>query len=357
MNEAQTSQVIVLPVLQALGYNIFDPYEVVPQNSGYGYYPDFTVSFANKTRFIIEVKALNKEFTENDQTQSVNYVNAQGRRWAVLTNGKAWHFFDNQISKPAAEKLATTIDIQKPEAANYLIKLLARSIWESANADDIVAKRVDEVAEDIRKRTKLSEIAAKLEHELAEGFTQDEAGLKKAIQLTLEPNEKELALESLPELNRKLLKPSKEISTAPITPNANELPSLLEALKSGLAMTKPTKKKGTPSDIKVWVSGDEVGAFSWRDVTCGIAEALLILGEKSALESTELVYSDEREHKKKNGDAYPPHAYRKLSDGRFMFVHFSATDHARRCKKMLKLIDAPAQIIRVVYENEEFDLP
>ena len=179
LNEAQTSQAIVLPVLQALGYGIFDPYEVVPQSANHGYYPDFTVNFADKVRFIIEVKALNKEFSASDQAQSVNYVNAQGRRWAVLTNGKAWHFFDNQIPKPAAEKLATTVDLQKPEAESYFVKLLARSVWESEDADALVAKRVEEVAEDIKKRTKLSEIAEKLERELAEGFTQDEAGLKR----------------------------------------------------------------------------------------------------------------------------------------------------------------------------------
>lgn len=85
LNEAQTSQGIVLPVLQAVGYNIFDPYEVVPQSAGFGYYPDFTLHFADKIRFIVEVKALNKEFSASDQAQSVNYVNAQGRRWAVLT--------------------------------------------------------------------------------------------------------------------------------------------------------------------------------------------------------------------------------------------------------------------------------
>ncbi len=356
LNEAQTSQAIVLPVLQALGYDIFNPYEVVPQNANHGYYPDFTVNLADRIRFIIEVKALNKEFSAGDQAQSVNYVNAQGRRWAVLTNGKAWHFFDNQISKPAAEKLATTIDIQKPEAANYLAKLLARSAWEPENADDVLAIKVDEVASDIRKRTKLSEIAQKLERELLEGFTQDEAGLKKAIQLTLEPNEKELALESLLELSRKLLGAPGDTPPSP-QPLSKESADLTEALKAGIASTKPLKRKGAPSDIKVWVGDDEVEASSWRDVTCGIAETLLMLDKEPLLKSTGLVNCDVNERTKANGDVYEVSAYRELSNGHFLFIHSSAKAHERQSRRLLELINAPARLMRVIYNNEEFYLP
>ena len=43
INEAQTSQAVILPILQALGYDIFNPLEVVAQSSGYGYIPDYTV--------------------------------------------------------------------------------------------------------------------------------------------------------------------------------------------------------------------------------------------------------------------------------------------------------------------------
>ncbi len=47
LNEAQTSQVIVLPILQALGYDIWNPDEIAAQvHSGGGnaaYIPDFTV--------------------------------------------------------------------------------------------------------------------------------------------------------------------------------------------------------------------------------------------------------------------------------------------------------------------------
>ena len=105
LNEAQTSQVIVLQIFQALGYDIWNPFEVVAQlHSGGGggaYAPDFAVHLPH-TYFVVEVKALDKDFSPTDRMQPVNYVNALGRRWAVLTNGKVWNFYDNRIDKPAA---------------------------------------------------------------------------------------------------------------------------------------------------------------------------------------------------------------------------------------------------------------
>jgi predicted type IV restriction endonuclease len=66
LNEAQTSQVVVLPILQALGFYIWNPSEVAAQiHSGGGnatHAPDFIVRLDNSICFIVEVKALNKDF-------------------------------------------------------------------------------------------------------------------------------------------------------------------------------------------------------------------------------------------------------------------------------------------------------
>lgn len=72
LNEAQTSQVVVLPILQTLGFDIWNPFEVAAQvHSGGGngaYAPDFTLRLAGSVCFVIEVKALNKDFSPNDTT-------------------------------------------------------------------------------------------------------------------------------------------------------------------------------------------------------------------------------------------------------------------------------------------------
>lgn len=191
LNEAQTSQVIVLQVFQALGYDIWNPFEVVAQfHSGGGsgaYAPDFTVYLPESDRFVVEVKALSKVFSASDREQPVNYVNNKGLRWAVLTNGKAWHFYDNKIDKPAAEKLALTIDLQDARAADYLKRLLSREVWLKAGVEHKLALEVQAINTEIRRHLELSEIEKKLRDELREGFTKDAKGLKRAMQLTLSP--------------------------------------------------------------------------------------------------------------------------------------------------------------------------
>ena len=96
---------------------------------------------------------------------------------------------------------------------------------------------------------------------------------------------------------------------------------------------------------------------SWRDVTCGIAEALLILNKRSVLEEIGLANKHLNERTKGDGSIYPLNAYRKLSDGTYLFLHAGAVAHSKHCKKMLNLINAPAQVIRIIYKTEEFYLP
>lgn len=158
-----------------------------------------------------------------------------------------------------------------------------------------------------------------------------------------------------------MLLTAEETSPRSDTSAPKESSDLIEALKAGIAYTKTTQKQGTPSDLRVWVGRDEVAASvaasSWRDVTCGIAEALLILDKRPVLEETRLVNKHLDERTKDDGSIYPPHAYRKLSDGTYLFLHAGAVAHSKRCKKMLNLINAPAQVIRIIYKGEEFYLP
>ena len=76
----------------------------------------------------------------------MNYVNALGRRWAVLTNGKAWHFYDNQVPKPAAEKLELTVELRDARAAGYLERLLSRRVWDANDAEQALAAEVRAVS-------------------------------------------------------------------------------------------------------------------------------------------------------------------------------------------------------------------
>ena len=362
LNEAQTSQVIVLQVFQALGYDIWNPFEVVAQfHSGGGsgaYAPDFTVCLAESDRFVIEVKALSKSFSVGDREQPVNYVNNKGLRWAVLTNGKAWHFYDNKIDKPAAEKLALTIDLQDARAADYLKRLLSREVWLKAGAEHNLASEVQAINIEIRRHLELSEIETKLRGELREGFTKDEKGLQRAVQLTLEPNERELAEESFADLAKRLL----GISTAPVKPNLEPKPEMMEqdalsAIVEGMRKTTPNQRGNRSSELKAWLGETELPASNWRDINSGIVEAMILLGRKKFVEEKGYIFPTNQSRVKGNSELYPAHYYRQLSDGSFLFLHESAKNHLQRSRRMLEELEVSPRTLRICYRGDTLYLP
>lgn len=364
LNEAQTSQVIVLQVFQALGYDIWNPFEVVAQlHSGGGggaYAPDFAVHL-HGSYFVVEVKALDKDFSPNDRMQPVNYVNALGRRWAVLTNGKVWHFYDNRIDKPAAEKLALTVDLQDARAATYLKRLLSREVWSKADVEQSLAAEVQAIRAEIRRHLELSEIEKKLRRELLAGFTKDETGLTRAVQLTLEPNERELAEESFAELAQRLL----GVEVTSVTPSKpkvepesveNGPSNVFSAIVEGMRVTTSSTRSKHIWELKAWLGGAELPARNWRDINAGIVEAMILLGRKNYVSDRGYVSpSDQRA--KGDGSLYPKHAHRRLSDGSFLFLHSSANSHIQQSRKMLEKLGIPAKTLRIAYRDKTFYLP
>lgn len=364
LNEAQTSQVVVLPVLQALGFDIWNPLEVAAQiHSGGGnaaYAPDFTVKLAGRICFVVEVKALNKEFSANDTTQAVNYVNALGRRWAALTNGKAWHFYDNQVPKPAADKLELTVELRDARAAGYLGRLLSRRVWDASDAEQALAAEVRAVKAEIQRHLDLGKIEEKLRRELQAGFTADEKGLARAVQLTLEPNERELAEESFGELAKRLL----GVEPIPMMPSQPEpkpvekgLDDVFAAITEGMRVTTSSPQSKHSSELQVWLGETELAAKNWRDINAGIVEAMIFLDRKDFANSESYIYPTNQSRVKGDGSLYPRHAFRQLSNGKFLFLAESASVHVQRSRRMLKELNVPAGAMRITYRETTIHLP
>lgn len=199
LNEAQTIQAIILPIIVALGWNTDNPFEVFPQkNNGVAFknIPDYTLAIGEADKVILESKALGRILSPDDRAQLVTYLSIVGLRWGILTNGKSWEFLDNSLEVPASEKIALTIDLLDAKVEKYLETLVSRSTWLLANAKTKLGELTKQIQQDIRNRLRLSEIEAKLREELKEGFTHDLRGLEKAINFTLDANERELVAEN-----------------------------------------------------------------------------------------------------------------------------------------------------------------
>lgn len=347
INEAQTRQVIILRILQVLGWEIWNPLEVAAEkNSGGGggaYIPDFTLAIDSQPRLILEVKALGKDFSENDKIQAVNYANSAGLRWAILSNGNVWMLFDNNlIHLPSAQRLSVTIELGVPKSDIYLNDLLSPHCWKYEDFGEQIAKNAKFILEDIRIRQNLDKIEIKLRKEIEEGFTSDEKGLRKAIELTLDANERELAQEKFTELARRILG-----YLDPIKDTVNILRDCIQ---------QASLQGHKVSDFKARLQGEEIDAHNWRDLYVGIIETYFALSRISELNAEPMYYSTE-ERRKQNGDSYPPAAYRKLKDGRFLFVHLSAEALQRRIRALLSNLSVDKSTLQVNYESQAYLLP
>lgn len=97
---AKTS--LVLPFIQALGYDIFDPTEVVPEFTAdhglkQGEKVDYAVISAGKPAFIFECKKANDTLDINRASQLSRYFTQTDARIAILTGGVLYKFYSDLI--------------------------------------------------------------------------------------------------------------------------------------------------------------------------------------------------------------------------------------------------------------------
>ena len=95
-----TKQSLVLPFLQALGYNVFDPTEVEPEyNADFGetkgWKADYALKFDGQPIIIIECKSVSNNL-DGVVPQLGRYFPHTRARIGVLTNGIIYKFFTDQ---------------------------------------------------------------------------------------------------------------------------------------------------------------------------------------------------------------------------------------------------------------------
>lgn len=89
---------VVLPFLQALGYDVFNPAEVVPEYTAdtigkKGEKVDYAIMRDGEVSILIECKGLSTQLNEKHLAQLYRYFTVTNARFAMLTNGREYRFF------------------------------------------------------------------------------------------------------------------------------------------------------------------------------------------------------------------------------------------------------------------------
>jgi len=92
LNEEATKQSVILPILQLLGWQVFDADEVSPEFSIKNTRVDYALRNGSINKVFIEVKRINEDL-EKHQEQLLTYSFRQGVNLSILTNGILWWFY------------------------------------------------------------------------------------------------------------------------------------------------------------------------------------------------------------------------------------------------------------------------
>lgn len=96
--EEAAKNALVMPFLQALGYNVFNPGEVVPEFTAdigrrKGEKVDYAICNGDDVRMLVECKPANCELKVENATQLYRYFSVTKARVAILTNGVVYRFY------------------------------------------------------------------------------------------------------------------------------------------------------------------------------------------------------------------------------------------------------------------------
>ncbi len=99
-NETMTRYALIDPLLKALGWELSNPSDVVPEDkSGTGGKTDYTMS---QNAMIVEAKKLDENLDKWTE-KLTKYVRDRSVRYGVLTNGQTWRMYDSQTTMKSPE--------------------------------------------------------------------------------------------------------------------------------------------------------------------------------------------------------------------------------------------------------------
>lgn len=96
--EEAVKTAVVLPFLRALGYDVFDPTEVVPEFTAdavgkKGEKVDYAINIDGEIRILIECKPISVALEKKHLDQLFRYFTVTKARFAILTNGRTFNFY------------------------------------------------------------------------------------------------------------------------------------------------------------------------------------------------------------------------------------------------------------------------
>ncbi|WP_144241050.1 type I restriction enzyme HsdR N-terminal domain-containing protein [Fimbriimonas ginsengisoli] len=146
-NESNTCDHVILPLLKSMGYSRRDICSRSPDAAGK--FPDYTLLPESAHTWFLEAKSWKERLHPRDVDQAINYAHRQGKRWVVLTNGREWRLYDDQIPNVSNEdRLVAEASIKDESEFTDLLEALSKAnVLSGAIERSVVATQLRSVLE------------------------------------------------------------------------------------------------------------------------------------------------------------------------------------------------------------------
>lgn len=190
LTESDTIRVLILPFLEALGWDLQDVEEVRSEyrHASADNPVDYALFLHGTPALFVEAKALGVSLDDRKPLlQTLNYANAAGVDWCVLTNGAEWRIYKVHAPVAAEEKLFLIARLDdpsvEPRPIAATLSLLSRDRMRARAIDALWSEwRVDREVEQVLDTITEDEAFIRLVAKRTGGITQGEvrASLKRA---------------------------------------------------------------------------------------------------------------------------------------------------------------------------------
>lgn len=132
-DETRTRQVLIDPLLKELGWDVGDPsaveleYRIEKQFDVGMNRADYVLRSGPKLAAVIEAKTLDSPLMDKATTQVLNYANAKGIPWMLVSDGNKWTMYEVFKQGELGERVRMSFVVSETAASECALKALA--LW------------------------------------------------------------------------------------------------------------------------------------------------------------------------------------------------------------------------------------
>lgn len=143
LTEAAVKTAVVLPFFSALGYDVFDPAEVIPEFTAdaagkKGEKVDYAVAINGAIRILVECKPISMKLEQAHLAQLYRYFSVTSAEFAILTNGRTFSFYTDLDEPNKLDKLPF-LTFELSDLQPQLTTELKKFAKDEFNVDGILA--------------------------------------------------------------------------------------------------------------------------------------------------------------------------------------------------------------------------